>query len=241
MPQAIFLDSGKRSQQRLENEKYALRLVSECNANLCNLKEAEFFINKTDNKRPWTWNSELRIGTEITVKITGIIAAKNECTIKLKKVWNETDEVLTREWGYSIEGNRITPNEEDLIEGYMLGGTPIPYDEAANDDKIKLPPGLTFMGFIPRKSVYDEYYSGESVYMILHQRGATRSAKIIDALVKVLLQADRAMLCWKVYSEKFNKPRIVILMPNEVSSLTFSDFFYQYTKINTILSCSVLV
>lgn len=126
---------------------------------------------------------------------------------------------MTREWGYFINGNRITPNEDDLIEGYMLGGTPIPFDESADDDedKIKLPTGLTFMGFIPRKSVYDEYFSGDSVYLILHQRGFIRSAKIIDALVRVLLKADRAMLCWKVYSEKFNKPKMVILMPNEVS------------------------
>ncbi|XP_065357066.1 X-ray repair cross-complementing protein 5 [Calliphora vicina] len=224
LPQAIF-NSDKRSQQQVENEKYALRLVHECNAKLSNPKEAEFFISKSDNKRPWTWNSELRIGTKIAIKITGIIAAKNECTIKLKKVWNEADEVLTRDWAYSIEGNRITPNEDDLMEGYMLGGTPIPYDESANDDKIKLPPGLTFMGFIQRKSVYDEYYSGDTVYMVLHRRGETRSAKIINALVRVLLKADRAILCWKVYSEKFNKPRMVILMPNELKDDSPASFY----------------
>lgn len=202
-----------------------MRLVFECNANLCNLKEAEFFINKTDNKRPWTWNSELRIGTEIKIKITGIIAAKNECTIKLKKVWNEKNEVLTREWGYYIEGNRITPKEDDLIEGYMLGGTPIPYDESVeyDEDQIKLPPGLTFMGFVPKDSIQDEYFSGDSVYLVLHQRGSTRSAKIIDGLVKVLLKSEKALLCWKVYSEKFNKPKIVALIPNQVSNNIFNN------------------
>ncbi|XP_023307645.2 X-ray repair cross-complementing protein 5 [Lucilia cuprina] len=224
LPQAI-INSGKRSQQQVENEKYALRLVPECNAKLSNLKQAEFFISKSDNKRPWTWNSELRIGTKINIRITGIIAAKNECTIKLKKVWNEDDEVLTREWGYSINGNRITPNEDDLMEGYMLGGTPIPYDESANDDKIKLPIGLTFMGFIPRKSVYDEYYSGDTVYMIIHKRDDTRSAKIINALVRVLLKAERAILCWKVYSEKFNRPKMVILMPNEIKDDSPASFY----------------
>lgn len=176
---------------------------------------------KFKNKRPWTWTNKLRIGSKISISITGIIAAKNECTIKLKKVWNEPDEVLNREWAYFISGNQVTPAVDELMDGYMLGGTAIPYDENVDDDKIKLPVGLTFMGFIPRKLVYDEYFAGESTYLILHQRGMASSAKKLDALVRVLLEVDRAILCWKVYSEKCNRPRIVILLPNKVSCYFF--------------------
>lgn len=222
LPQAIFAgeNSGnKKHDQQLENEKYALRLVCECNAKLCNLTEAPNSIVKSKSKRPWTWSSTLRIGSKISIKICGIIACKNECTIKLKKVWNEPDEKLTREWSYFIHGNQVCPDEDNLIDGYMLGGTGIAYDESLKDDRIKLPPGLTFLGFIPRKSVYDEYFAGESTYLILHQKGMQSSAKKMDALVRVLLKLDRAILCWKVYSEKFNRPRIVILLPSEVRYL----------------------
>ncbi|XP_075149917.1 X-ray repair cross-complementing protein 5 Ku80 [Haematobia irritans] len=215
LPQAIF-GPGKKSSQCLENEKYALRLVSECNAKLCNLKEALPTALTFHNKRPWTWNSKLRIGSKICISISGIIAAKNECTIKLKKVWNEPDEVLVREFAYFIHGNQVSIDKDDLMDGYMLGGSAIAYDETVDDDKIKLAPGLTFMGFIPRKLVYDEYFAGESTYMIIHQRGMTSSAKKLDALVRVLLEVDRAILCWKVFSEKFNKPRIVVLLPNKI-------------------------
>ncbi|XP_013115123.2 X-ray repair cross-complementing protein 5 [Stomoxys calcitrans] len=215
LPQAIF-SPGKKSDQCLENEKHALRLVSQCNAKLCNLNEGLSAALKFKNKRPWTWNNKLRIGSKICINITGVIHCKNECTIKLKKIWNEPGEVLVREWGHFIHGNQVTVEKDDLMEGYMLGGSAIPYDESVDDDKIKLAPGLTFMGFIPRKLVYDEYFAGESTYLILHQRGMTSSAKKLDALVRVLLEMDRAILCWKVYSEKFNKARIVVLLPNEL-------------------------
>ena len=215
MPQAIFKED-KKSQQQVESEKYALRLVSDCNAKLCNCKDAEYLITRSKNKRPWTWKSQFRIGTKINVHIEGIIAAKDESALKLKKVWAEPGEVVTREWAYYIDGNRITPKEDDLIPGYMLGGTPIPYEEDVEDNKAKLPPGLTFIGFIPRDAVQNEYFTGNSEYLILHQRGKTESARFIDGLVRSLLKLKRVILCWKVYSEKFNKPRIVVLIPNEV-------------------------
>ncbi|TMW41944.1 hypothetical protein DOY81_012977 [Sarcophaga bullata] len=45
--------------------------------------------------------------------------------------------------------------------------------------KLKLPPGLTFIGFIPNDAVQNEYFTGNS-------------------------------------DEKFNKPKIVVLIPNEI-------------------------
>lgn len=216
LPQAIFKE-GKKSQQQVESEKYALRLVSDCNAKLCNCRDAEFLISRSINKRPWTWRTELRIGTLITVNIEGVIAAKKESKIKLKKVWGEPGEEVEREWAYYIDGNRINPKEDDLIEGYMLGGTPIPYEEPVEDNKAKLPPGLTFIGFIPRDAVQDEYFTGDSEYLIMHERGKNESAKFIHDLVKALLKMKRVILCWKIYSERFNRPRIVVLIPNEVN------------------------
>mgnify|MGYP003458397687 CR=1 FL=1 len=61
LPQAVF-ESGKTTAQQVETEKYALRLVSDCNATLCNLTEAYSAILNVKNKRPWTWNNKLRIG-----------------------------------------------------------------------------------------------------------------------------------------------------------------------------------
>ncbi|KAL9924328.1 X-ray repair cross-complementing protein 5 Ku80 [Glossina fuscipes fuscipes] len=213
-PQAVFL-TDRKSYEQLENQKYALRLVSHSNAKLSNCTEAFNVIVNVKSSRPWCWNSNLRIGSAISIAVSGIIMAKNESTVKLRMIWNETDEELTKEWGYFISGNQICPEQDSLMDGYMLGGSPIPYDETVDDDKLKLPKGLTFMGFIPRNLVYDEYFSGQSTYLILHQRGMTASAKKLDALVRVLLKCNRVILCWKVYSEKFNKPRIVVLIPNE--------------------------
>ncbi|XP_073823715.1 X-ray repair cross-complementing protein 5 Ku80 [Musca autumnalis] len=214
LPQAIFA-SGKKSGQRLENQKYALRLVSECNATLCNLNEAVPTALRFKNKRPWCWNSQLRIGSKIVINISGVITTKDETTIKLKKVWNEPDEVLIREWGYFHKGKEVNVDIEDLMDGYMLGGSAIAYDETMDDDKLKLEPGLTFMGFIESKHVHSRYFAGESTYMILHRRGMKSSAKRLDALVRALLETNRVMLCWKVYGAK-SKPHIVVLIPNEI-------------------------
>ncbi|XP_061402360.1 X-ray repair cross-complementing protein 5-like [Musca vetustissima] len=214
LPQAIFA-SGKKSAQRIENEKYALRLVSECNATLCNFNEAVPAALRFKNNRPWCWNSQLRIGSKIVINISGVITTKDETTIKLKTVWNEPDEVLIREWGYFLKGNEVEVDLEELMDGYMLGGSAIPYDDSMDDDKLKLAPGLTFMGFMERKHVHNKYFAGESTYLILHRRGMKSSAQRLDALVRALLEADRVILCWKVYGAK-SKPHIVVLIPNEI-------------------------
>lgn len=199
----------------MENEKYALRLVSECNATLCNLTEAVAAALKFKNTRPWCWNSQLRIGTKIVINISGVITTKDETTIKLKKVWNEPDEVLRREWGYFMKGKEIDVDIEELMDGYMLGGSAIPYDDSMDDDKLKLDTGLTFIGFMERKHVHNKYFAGDSTYLILHRRGMKSSAQRLDALVRALLDTERVIFCWKVYGAK-SKPRMVVLMPNEV-------------------------
>lgn len=107
----------------------------------------------------------------------------------------------------------MTPLPEDLVTGYMLGGTPVPYDDALLEPKEPHPPGLHFFGFIKRDAVPDEYFCGDSLYLLVHQKGNTASANKLDALVRALISSDRAILCWKIYSSKFNTPRMVVLLP----------------------------
>uniref|UniRef100_A0A1B0F990 Uncharacterized protein n=1 Tax=Glossina morsitans morsitans TaxID=37546 RepID=A0A1B0F990_GLOMM len=101
-PQAVFL-TDKKSDEQLENEKYALRLVSHSNAKLCNCREAFNIIVNVKSSRPWYSNSHLRIGSGISIAVSGIqwngiIIAKNESTIKLRMIWNDTDEELRIIW-----------------------------------------------------------------------------------------------------------------------------------------------
>ncbi|KAH8393689.1 hypothetical protein KR200_009788, partial [Drosophila serrata] len=213
LPLAIFNFSRKCSPEELENQKYALSLVPRCNATLCNFKEALRTVFKVTNRRPWSWNAKLHIGSKISISLQGVIAMKNQTTVKLKKVWGEDNELVSRETRHFIKGTEVTPLPEDLVTGYMLGGTPVPYDDALLEPKEPHPPGLHFFGFIKRDAVPDEYYCGDSLYLLVHQKGNTASANKLDALVRALIASDRAILCWKIYSSKFNTPRMVVLLP----------------------------
>ncbi|KAH8251287.1 hypothetical protein KR032_005129, partial [Drosophila birchii] len=213
LPQTIFNFSKKCSPEELENQKYALNLVPRCNATLCSFKEALRTAFKVTNRRPWAWNAKLHIGGKISINLQGVIAMKNQTTVKLKKVWGEDNEMVSRETRHFIKGTEVTPLPEDLVTGYMLGGTPVPYDDALLDPKEPHPPGLHFFGFIKQDAVPDEYYCGDSLYLLVHQKGNTASANKLDALVRALIASNRAILCWKIYSSKFNTPRMVVLLP----------------------------
>lgn len=215
LPQAIFQTSRKASPSELENQKYVLQLVSNCNATLCNFKEALATVFKVSNRRPWTWNAKLHIGSVITISLQGVIAMKNESHLKLKKVWGEDEEEVKREERFFIKGTEITPMPEDLIDGYMLGGTPVPYDETLVELPPPHPPGLHFIGFVKRKNISDAYFCGDSLYMLVHQKKNDISAKKLDALVRALILQQSVVLCWKIFSAKFNTPRLVVLVPQE--------------------------
>ncbi|KAH8405089.1 hypothetical protein KR222_000912, partial [Zaprionus bogoriensis] len=219
LPQAIFQASRKATYSELENQKHALQLVSNCNATLCTFKEALATVFKVSNRRPWVWNAKLHIGTGISISLQGIIAMKNESHIKLKKVWAEDDELVQREERFFIKGTEVTPMPEDLIDGYMLGGTPVPYDETLVELPPPHPPGLHFIGFVKRKSIPDAYFCGDSLYMLVHQKANECSAQKLDALVRALVLQQSVVLCWKIFSAKFNTPRLVVLLPQESTEM----------------------
>ncbi|XP_043647530.1 uncharacterized protein LOC122616218 [Drosophila teissieri] len=212
-PQAIFNFSRKCGPDELKNQKHVLSLVPRCNATLCSFKEALHTVFKVTNRRPWVWNAKLSIGSKISISLQGIIAMKNQTPVKLVKVWAEKDEIVIRETRHFIKGTEVTPLPENLITGYMLGGTPVPYDEAVLEPKDPHPPGLHFFGFIKRNAVPDEYFCGESLYLLVHQKQNQSAAVKLDALVRALVCSDRAILCWKIFSTKFNRPQMVVLLP----------------------------
>ncbi|EDW40007.1 GL15436 [Drosophila persimilis] len=212
-PQAIFNFSRKCTAEELENQKYALNLVPRCNATLCSFKETLQTVFRVTNRRPWSWNSTLCIGSKISINVQGMIAMKNQTPVKLKRVWAVSDEEVSRETHHFMKGAEVTPLPEDLMTGYMLGGTAVPYDDTLLEPKAPHPPGLHFFGFIKRDSVPDEYFSGDSLYVVAHQKGSTVSANKLDALVRALDSSNHAMLCWKIYSPKLNTPKMVILLP----------------------------
>ncbi|XP_016924277.3 X-ray repair cross-complementing protein 5 [Drosophila suzukii] len=212
-PQAIFNFSRKCGAEELENQKHVLSLVPRCNATLCSFKEALLTVFKVTNRRPWVWNAKLHIGSKICISLQGMIAMKNQTPVKLTKVWAEKDETVTRETRHFIKGSEVTPLPEDLMAGYMLGGTPVPYDADVLEPKEPFPPGLHFFGFIKRNAVPDEYYCGDSLYLLVHQKNNKAAAVKLDALVRALISSDRAIICWKIFSTKFNRPQMVVLLP----------------------------
>ncbi|XP_022218956.2 uncharacterized protein LOC111071757 [Drosophila obscura] len=212
-PQAIFNFSRKCTPEELENQKYALSLVPRCNATLCSFKETLQSVFKVTNRRPWSWNAKLYIGSNIIINVQGMIAMKNQTPVKLERVWAVSDETVSRETHHFIKGAEVTPQPEDLMTGYMLGGTAVPYDDSLLEPKAPHPPGLHFFAFIKRDSVPDEYFAGDSLYLLAHQKGSTASANKLDALVRALRSSNHAMLCWKIYSPKLNTPKMVILLP----------------------------
>ncbi|XP_067621693.1 X-ray repair cross-complementing protein 5 [Eurosta solidaginis] len=230
LPKVIFRD-GKKSKQQLKNEDYALQLITNCSAKLYNFEEAKRCIFKVTNKRPWVWNSKLTIGSEIAIKISGVIYMKDESNIKLKKCWGQVDELVTREVKSFVRGTEIEPMPSELIEGYMLGSTPVPYDESLKEDNERHAPGLKFVGFMKRDSIPEEYFCGDSLYWIVHQKGMNASAQKLDALVRAMINTKMAMLCCKIYSLGFNTPKMVVLLPNKLhpdrpASLTMVEIAY---------------
>lgn len=216
VPKVIFRD-GKKSKEQLKNEDYALQLVTNCSAKLCNFEEAKRCVFKITNKHPWVWNSKLTIGSQINIKISGVIYMKDESNIKLKKCWGQDDELVSRELKSFVRGTEIEPIESELIDGYMLGSTPIPYDESLKDNKERYEPGLKFVGFTKRNAIPEEYFCGDSLYWIVHQKGMNASAQKLDALVRAMTNGNMAMLCCKVFSVAYNTPKMVVLLPNKVS------------------------
>ncbi len=67
-----------------------------------------------------------------------------------------------------------------------------------------------------RNSIPEEYFCGDSLYWIVHQKGMNASAQKLDALVRAMTNTNMAMLCCKVYSAAFNTPKMVVLLPNKV-------------------------
>ncbi|XP_017466834.1 PREDICTED: X-ray repair cross-complementing protein 5 [Rhagoletis zephyria] len=229
-PKVKFRDCDKGKQQ-LKNEDYALQLITDCSAKLYNFEEAKRCVFKITNKRPWVWNSKLTIGSEITIKISGVIYMKDESNIKLKKCWGQDDELVSREMKSFVRGTEIEPAETELIEGYMLGSTPIPFDESLKDDGERFEPGLKFVCFMKRESIPEEYFCGDSLYWLVHQKGMIASAQKLDALVRAMINTKIAMLCCKVYSIGFNTPKMVVLLPNKLhpdrpASLTMVEIAY---------------
>lgn len=167
----------------------------------------------------------MKIGTLIKIDVCAVILSKYESKLNLKKVWTENDEVLTRKFAYFIGGNEVEPDKESLIDGYMVGGTPVAYDESLNkgtdgeDDgeySFQASKGLMLVGFILRSQFYTEYISGPTTYLLMHQKQSKSSALIMDALVRALVKTKRVALCWKVYSNRSNKVSVVVLVPREV-------------------------
>ncbi|XP_037960557.1 X-ray repair cross-complementing protein 5 [Teleopsis dalmanni] len=215
-PQAVFTDDQKKNKHQLQNEEYALRLVSHCNAKLCNFTEALSTILKTETKRPWSWNCNLSIGSKISIAVQGVIAVKEENKITLKKCYSDSVDAVSRAPTYFLKDTKITPLDEDLIDGYMLAGSFIPFDEPITEEKETYTPGLKFLSFTKQSAIPSEYFCTESLYWIVHKKNAHSSAKMLDALVKALLKTDMALLCWKIYSVKFNNPKLVVLLPNKL-------------------------
>ncbi|XP_054743331.1 X-ray repair cross-complementing protein 5-like [Anastrepha obliqua] len=245
LPKVIFRE-GKKSKQQLKNEDYALQLITNCSAKLYNFEEAKRCVFKITNKRPWVWNSKLTVGSEITIKISGVIYMKDESNIKLKKCWGQEDELVSFELNSFVRGTEIEPSETELIEGYMLGSTPIPFDESLKDEKERYEPALKFVGFMKRDSIPDEYFCGDSLYWIVHQKGMNASAQKLDALVRAMTNTNMAMLCYKVYSVRFNVPKMVVLLPNKLhtdrpASLTMVEIayhsqyqYFQFPRLRTL-------
>ncbi|XP_004530928.1 ATP-dependent DNA helicase 2 subunit KU80 [Ceratitis capitata] len=230
LPKVVFRE-GNKGKHQLKSEDFALQLITNCSAKLYNFEEAKRCIFKIINKRPWVWNSNLTIGSEINIRISGVIYMKDESNVKLKKCWCENQDLVQREIKYFLRGSEIDPSETDLIEGYMLGSTPIPYDESLKNVKERYEPGLKFVGFMKRNSIPEEYFCGDSLYWIVHQKGMNVSAQKLDALVRAMTNTNMAMLCCKVFSAKFNNPKMVVLLPNQLhpdspASLTMVEIAY---------------
>ncbi|CAD6996648.1 unnamed protein product [Ceratitis capitata] len=128
LPKVVFRE-GNKGKHQLKSEDFALQLITNCSAKLYNLK-----------------------------KLKGVIYMKDESNVKLKKCWSENQDLVQREIKYFLRGSEIDPSETDLIEGYMLGSTPIPYDESLKNVKERYEPGLKFVGFMKRNSIPEEYF-----------------------------------------------------------------------------------
>lgn len=209
---------GSKTKGRIANETYAVKLISHCSATLYNIDSSLSKISNLTITKPWTWNCQLKIGKSIAIDVSAIILSKYEKKIKLKKVWTKENEVLSRKFAYFIGEEEIPIDDDDVITGYKFGGTPIAYDESMDDDNdfLKLSKGLMLVGFILRKQFCQEYISASMTYLLTHQQKSERSAKIIDALVRVLVEKNRVALCWKIYSDRYKRVSYVILDPIEV-------------------------
>lgn len=195
---------------------------------LCDYKQSLFEVINSKTNSPWMWNSTLSIGSKISINVSGFISSKSEFKLELKTQSTVPDMQVINSTKYFKNIEEIFPVSEDLIKGYMLGSTPIPFDEDLEIKQAKSKKGLQCLFFTKETSLSKNYFSGNGTYSVLPKKMSTQSTAVFNSLVFYLNQSNIVMVAKKVFRDNTN-PKLVALLPriiNNVPQFVMIELFF---------------
>lgn len=120
---------------------------------------------------------------------------------------------LQMETEYFKNGEKIELSPEDKLKGYMIGLTPIPYDETLGMKKPNTTKGLRCLAFTKSSTIPPQLLCGNGTYLVMAKEGDGRSQKLFRLLVEAMIRLGHSMIASKVYMNG-HKPKLVALTPN---------------------------
>ncbi|XP_055386809.1 X-ray repair cross-complementing protein 5 [Condylostylus longicornis] len=229
----FFSSLMEKTEDQIMSEKLARSVLDQTDGVLCNFDIAlsRMSYGLKPKGRPWFWYSTLDIGTKIKIHIGVTISIKSETLLQFKTQsakphsisWLATEyfqngEKMKMETESNISSDSSSfSNEqakkqfafEELIDGYMLGSTAVPYEKSLPTTKQ----GMQCIGFTQKSNVLPQYIFGSATYLVFAKQTMETSVKMMDALVKALNKNNMVMIGRRVYRDGL-RPKFVALFPN---------------------------
>ncbi|KAG7158268.1 X-ray repair cross-complementing protein 5-like, partial [Homarus americanus] len=120
--------NGKpKSPVQLAGELLATRIVTEVDGISCSFDEAipQLIFFQRTSASSMNWNTELEIGRELLIPITGLIKVKRQTipTWKTKYAHDESEEILSEASYHRQDDAQTVVEAEEVIPGYKYGKT----------------------------------------------------------------------------------------------------------------------
>lgn len=107
---------------------------------------------------------------------------------------------------------------------YLYGGVPVPDVQDSDENVKKSEKGLFCIGFTSAKYVRDEYLVGETMYVVVPQKGTQVAPRQFSALLKAMHGLDFVIIARYVYRTG-TAPKLMALFPSENSMQMMELFF----------------
>ncbi|XP_042241510.1 X-ray repair cross-complementing protein 5-like [Homarus americanus] len=212
--------NGKpKSPVQLAGELLATRIVTEVDGISCSFDEAipQLIFFQRTSASSMNWNTELEIGRELLIPITGLIKVKRQTipTWKTKYAHDESEEILSEASYHRQDDAQTVVEAEEVIPGYKYGKTLVPVSD--EDAKLKYssnsPRCLTVLGLTKSSCVPHLMRAGDQVLVVIARPDEEAAAVALSVFIQLLEELDMVAITRRIYNTNSN-PVMGALFPD---------------------------